>query len=146
MLKCLSLPDLLDELSETDVVGVELVDAEDGAGGGEAEEPAGGVAKGTELALVDVVVDTRREAHVGVSDEGDAEDTVNDGLEGQLQNPLYLARSTYVGSGGDNSSRDGKGDQRGGDDTLKGPVVRAVRAVADLGELGSVVDGALEDG
>lgn len=146
MLKCLSLPDLLDELSETNVVGVELVDAEDGAGGGEAEEPACGVAEATELALVDVVVDTRREAHVGVGDEGDAEDTVDDGLEGQLQNRLYLARSTYVGSGGDNSSRDGKGDQRGGDDTLKGPVVRAVRAVADLGELGSVVDGALEDG
>lgn len=51
-----------------------------------------------------------------------------------------------MGSGGDNSSRDGKGDQRGGDETLKGPVVRAVGGLADLGELGSVVDGALEDG
>ena len=84
MLKCLSLPDLLDELSETNVVGVELVDAEDGAGGGEAEEPAGSVAEGTELAFVDVVVNTGGEAHVGVGDEGDAEDTVDDGLLGQF--------------------------------------------------------------
>lgn len=51
-----------------------------------------------------------------------------------------------MGGGGDNSSRDGKGDQRGGNDTLKGPVVRAVGAVSDLGELGGVVDGTLEDG
>lgn len=80
VLKCLSLPDLLNELGETNVVGVELVDTEDGAGGGEAEEPAGTVAEGAELALVDVVVDTGGEAHVGVGDEGDAEDAVNDGL------------------------------------------------------------------
>lgn len=78
--KCLSLPDLLDELGETDVVGVELVDTEDGTGCREAEEPAGSVAEGAELALVDVVVDTGREAHVGVGDERDAEDAVNDGL------------------------------------------------------------------
>lgn len=147
MLKCLSLPDLLDELGETNVVGVELVDAEDGTGSSDAEEPAGGVAEGTELALVDVVVDTGGEAHVGVGDEGDAEDTVDDGLRGLASSDScgQLVR-THVGSGGDNSSRDGKGDQRGGDETLKGPVVRAVGGLADLGELGSVVDGALEDG
>lgn len=76
----LGLPRLLDELGQTDVVGVELVDAVRGAERADAEEPAAEGAEGSKLALVHVVVDTGLEADVRVGQDREAENAVEDGL------------------------------------------------------------------
>lgn len=143
----LSREELDGELGDANVVGVELVHAEERTGGSEAEGPAGERAKGAELALVDVVVNAGREADVGVDDDGDAEGSVEEGLGRVSVRSRFLprCRPTHVGGRRRNDSGGSEGDQAGREEALKGPVVRAVGAVG-RGEVGRVVDSALEDG
>lgn len=102
-------PDPPDTLGQADVVGLKLVQAHTDDGGGDVEQPHGGLAGLGHAALGQVVGDDVLEAEVRMQQQRAAQDGVHDGV---------------VGAGGE--GRDSQRHQAGGQDALKGPVVVAV--------------------
>lgn len=106
------MPQLADQLGNTDIVRLKLVQAQADKGSNGVEAPGEALAGLWETLLGDVVGDEDLEAEVGV----DEEEAAQDGIGGRVE-----------GAGGEGS--DGQGHDAGGDKALKGPVVRAVAGV-----------------
>lgn len=123
----LCVPQLADQLSDTDIVRLKLVQAQANEGSDGVEAPGEALAGLGEALLGDVVGDEDLEAEVGV----DEEEAAQDGVGGRVE-----------GAGGERS--DGQGHDAGGDEALKGPVVGAVAGVG-RGDGRSVVDTADDD-
>lgn len=107
---CLSLPQSLDGLGDADIAGLVLVEGKADNDGGGVEAPDGSLAGPGCSVLRNVIDDDVLEAGVRVDEEGGAQDGIHGGVER---------------AGGERS--DGKGDQGRSDETVKGPVVGAVR-------------------
>lgn len=118
----LSLPHPLDGLRNTNVVGLKLVQANADGQRGEVEPPPEEPTEVGPGLLRNVVDDDLLEAHVGVQQDGAAEDGVEGGVE------------RAGGEGGD-----GEGDEAGGEQALGGPVVGALGGVGRR-DGGRVVD------
>jgi len=118
----LCLPDALDSLSKADVVGLVLVEGKADNDSSGVQTPAEGLACPRHSVLGNVVNNDVLEAGVGVDEEGGAEGSVEDGVDGA--------------SG---ERREGNGDQGSGNETVKGPVVGAVAGIG-WGDGGGVVD------
>lgn len=103
-------PNALDGLGDADIGSLELVEGQADDSGGGVEAPNKGHASLGRPLFGDVIDDDVLEAGVGVDEDGGAED----GVERRVQ------RASREGG-------DGERDQRGGDQTVKGPVVGAVR-------------------
>lgn len=103
------MPQSLDELCEADVVGIELVDANQGANSGSAQAPFDNVANHWEFARVQVVEVALCKAHMRMQDEHASQNAVEDGVR------RYSKRSSDNG-------HEGSGSQ-----ALKSPVEGAVR-------------------
>lgn len=102
----LSLPHSLDRLSDTNIIGLKLVQTNTDSDSSQVQPPPENLAQAGISLLGDVVDDDLLEAHVGVEEHGGAEDGIHGGVEG--------ARGK-----GD----DGDGDEAGGEEAFEGPVV-----------------------
>lgn len=102
----LCLPDSLDSLSDADVIGLKLVQANANSDGRQVQTPPEELSQAGIGSRGDVVNDDGLEADVGVQQDGRAQDGVGGGVER---------------TGG--KGRNGERHEAGGEEALKGPVV-----------------------
>lgn len=106
----LSFPHPLDSLCQTNVVGLKLVQTDANQDSGGVEGPHGELAGLGETAVGDIVDEDVLETGVRVHEDCAAESGIEHGVQ-------------RTGS----ERSDGQGDEAGGEQTVKGPVVGAVR-------------------
>lgn len=106
----LSLPHPLDSLCQANVVGLKLVQTDANQDSGGVEGPHGELAGLGETAVGDIVDEDILETGVRVHEDCAAESGIEHGVQ-------------RTGS----ERSDGQGDEAGGEQTVKGPVVGAVR-------------------
>lgn len=102
----LCLPDSLDSLSDANVIGLKLVQANANSDSRQVQAPPEELSQTWVGSLGNVVNDDGLEADVGVQEDGGAQNGVGGGVER---------------AGG--KGRDGERHEAGGEETLKGPVV-----------------------
>lgn len=102
----LCLPDSLDSLSDADVIGLKLVQADANSDSRQVQTPPEELSQARVGSRRDVVNDDGLEADVGVQQDGRAQDGVGGGVER---------------TGG--KGRNGERHEAGGEEALKGPVV-----------------------
>lgn len=118
----LCLPDLLNSLGNTNIVGLKLIQSHADGDGRQVQAPPEDLSQAGVAGLGDVVDDDGLEANMRVQQDGGAQDGVGGGVER---------------AGGEGSN--GEGHEAGGEEALKGPVVGAVRGVG-VGNGDGVVD------
>jgi len=102
----LCLPESLDSLSDADVIGLKLVQANTNSDSRKVQTPPEELSQAGVGSRGDVVNDDGLEADVGVQEDGRAQDGVGGGVER---------------TGG--KGRNGERHEAGGEEALKGPVV-----------------------
>jgi hypothetical protein len=90
-------PKLRNQLREADIIRVEFVDAPYGQTCTRAQSPGTQWAEDGELSGMDVIIDTGREANVGVDDQWHSEDTVEDRLDGLVRCVVRLRSRLIMG-------------------------------------------------
>ena len=119
-------PDPLDSFCDTNVIRLELVQSHANSQGSSVETPPKELPRSGVSLLGDVVDDDGLETHVGVKQDGSAEDSIGGGVQG---------------AGGER--RDGERDEAGGEETLEGPVVGTMGGVG-FGNGSGIIDASVD--